>query len=196
MCSRYLFFFGFTFAIIGISTFLQVNDGTGRQAKQPSQVFPLNQLAPEFTVVDPEGKRIALAGYRGQILLLDFWATWCPPCREEVPALIELQERYGKRRFTILGISFDESDAAVRKFHEEKKLNYPVARVSPSFDKNYGALFQFPDSRLIGSDGLIRSTLPTTILIDGEGKLHSVHVGSSEFPMMQKEIKELMEGAK
>jgi cytochrome c biogenesis protein CcmG/thiol:disulfide interchange protein DsbE len=177
---------------IGLAGACFTKPGSPVLAQEAASSFPLDQPAPEFVVQDLSGRQIRLADYRGKVVLLSFWATWCPPCREETPALIQLQRQCAKRGFAILGISFDESEAPVQRYVAEKKLNFPVARISPSFDANYGALFHFPGGHLIDKDGLICSTLPTMLVIDRQGRLHSVHVRPREFPNVQREIQGLL----
>ena len=76
---------------------------------------PERPLAPEFALVDLDGKRLTLVGLRGKVVIIDFWATWCGPCRDEAPGLVALQRRWGRRGVQLVGISMDDSDVPVRK---------------------------------------------------------------------------------
>ena len=82
--------------------------------------------APPLSLPDPAGRRIALADFKGQVVLLDFWATWCEPCLYELPDLKKLQETFKPRGFTILGVSMDEEPRDVAPFLRENKIPYPV----------------------------------------------------------------------
>src|SRR5512135_2308447 len=85
------------------------------------------QLAPDFSLTDLAGKKLALSAYRGTVVLLNFWATWCGPCREEIPSLVSLQEKYRNKGLQIIGISLDDDAAPIPAFYRQYKMNYPVA---------------------------------------------------------------------
>jgi thiol-disulfide isomerase/thioredoxin len=112
-------------------------------------------LAPTFSLVDLTGKKIDLAGYSGKVVLLNFWATWCPPCRTQIPKLIELQDEYGRRGFQVLGIVVNDTKDAVNEFFKMIRPNYPVAMVTMDMRRNYGGLSALPASWLIGRDGRV-----------------------------------------
>jgi peroxiredoxin len=118
-------------------------------------------IATDFTLPDLTGKPRSLADWRNKVILLNFWATWCPPCREEIPGFIRLQERYGARGLQIVGISIDNPEAIAR-FWQEMKINYPLLLADDSvyglmaaYGNNKGGL---PYSVLIGPDGGITAT--------------------------------------
>ncbi len=111
--------------------------------------------APDFETKALDGSMIRLSDYKGKVVLLNFWATWCGPCRVEIPDFIELVNQYGDDGFAILGISIDEgSEEAVREFYEEFKMNYPVG-INPLLADLYGGMVGIPTSFLIGRDGRI-----------------------------------------
>jgi thiol-disulfide isomerase/thioredoxin len=117
------------------------------------------KTAPDFALTDLAGKTVRLADFRGKIILLDFWATWCVPCREEVPHLIELQRQYAERGFTLLGIALDEEGAAVVKpFAQQFGINYPVVIGNTRVSAAYGGMQALPTAFLIGRDGRILDT--------------------------------------
>jgi thiol-disulfide isomerase/thioredoxin len=115
----------------------------------------------DFSVTDIQGRTIRSADLRGKVVFVNFWATWCPPCRAEIPDLIQLQNKY-RDEIVILGISEDEDGLElVRSFVAEHKMNYPVAMTTPEV----AAVFK----------GI--SALPTTFVIDREGKIVQRHQG-------------------
>src|SRR5271157_5107461 len=83
--------------------------------------------APDFSLTDLAGKKLRLSNYRGQVVLLDFWASWCDPCKREIPHFIEMQDRYGPQGLQVVGISMDDDEKLAREFQEQFKMNYPVA---------------------------------------------------------------------
>jgi peroxiredoxin len=118
--------------------------------------------APDFTLKNIDGKDISLSDYKGKVVFINFWATWCGPCRHEVPAFIELQEEFGKDKLVILGISLDQGDlSVVEDFVDEFKINYEVL---------YGT------QQVVAAYGGIQS-IPTTFVIDGDGNIRDGGVG-------------------
>ncbi len=117
--------------------------------------------APALSAVDLDGHRVTSAAFRGKVVLINFWATWCPPCRAEIPELIALQEKY-RDRLQIIGISEDEAPAeVVKKFVADHSINYPVLMMTAEIEK------QFP--------GI--SALPTSFVVDRESRIVQKHVG-------------------
>lgn len=115
--------------------------------------------AADFSIPDLEGKLVSLSDYKGQIVMINFWATWCRPCREEIPGFVELQTKYGPEGFTILGLTIDTIDREeVKKFALEYKMNYPIlylGKQKKQVQKDYGNFRGIPTSFLIDRDGLI-----------------------------------------
>jgi peroxiredoxin len=121
----------------------------------------LLRQAPDFLLQDSAGSNIRLSDYRGRVVLVNFWATWCAPCKAEIPLLEEFEHAYARQGLTVIGVSMDESGwSSVRPFTEALKINYPVVIGSEGLASRYG---------LIG--------LPTTFLIDREGRIAATHVG-------------------
>lgn len=111
--------------------------------------------APDFSVTDLSGRKLTLADYRGKVVMFNFWATWCGPCREEIPDFVELQNRYRNQGLTILGISMDDDPAPVREFYERYRMNYPVAMGNDALADRFGGILGLPTTFLIGRDGRI-----------------------------------------
>jgi len=111
----------------------------------------------DFTVTDMNGKSVKLADYRGKVLVLDFWATWCPPCKAEIPGFVELQEAYGAKGLQVLGVSVDDTADKLKPFATEFKMNYPVLVGVDRDDLQdaYGPMWGIPTTFLIGRDGRI-----------------------------------------
>lgn len=132
--------------------------GTGEKA---SSAASQGVVAPDFTLKDINGGAVRLSDFKGKVVLLEFWATWCPPCRATVPELVALQKEYGNRDFTVLGVSVDDQAPGLktellnfsRKFH----INYPVLMGNDSVERKYG-IWSIPRSFLIDKDGMIRDS--------------------------------------
>jgi thiol-disulfide isomerase/thioredoxin len=123
----------------------------------------LRDAAPvgDFSVTDLSGRTFTSAGLKGKVVLVNFWATWCPPCRAEIPDLVKLQDKY-RDHLLVLGISQDEGPVEeVHKFAAQHGINYPIAMSTPDLEKVFRGV----------------SALPTTFVIDREGKIAQRHVG-------------------
>lgn len=133
--------------------------------------------APDFSLQDINGKTIRLSDYGGKVVILNFFATWCPPCREEIPDFIELVNTTDKERFAIVGISVEKGDEGiVRKFAAAKKISYPVLVDDGFVSKTYGP---------IGS-------IPTTFIIDRNGNIVEKIIGSRTKTEFADKIKPLL----
>jgi thiol-disulfide isomerase/thioredoxin len=117
---------------------------------------PRGKLAPGFTLTSVTGESVSLADYAGDVVLLDFWATWCGPCRMAIPHLIELQDELGDRGFQIVGISVDQATAAtVGAFADRAGINYPVAMGTSAVQQAYGGIRSIPTAFLVDRDGYV-----------------------------------------
>ncbi len=133
-------------------------------------------LAPQFSLTDISGRKLNLSDYKGKVVMLDFWATWCGPCRIEIPGFVELQKRYRDQGFSIIGISMDDGPEVVREFYQQFKMNYPVALGDDKTGELYGGIFG----------------MPTTFLIGRDGRIYAKHVGAMELEVFEQEIKTLL----
>jgi peroxiredoxin len=113
----------------------------------------------DFTLKDMNGKDVTLADYKGKVILLDFWATWCGPCKYEIPSFVELQEKYGREGFQAIGVSVDDTIDKLQPFVKQYKMNYPVLQGLGHQDLQdaYGPIWGIPVSVLISRDGKICS---------------------------------------
>ena len=120
----------------------------------PADAKPANL---DFTMKDMNGKDVKLADYKGKVILLDFWATWCGPCKFEIPGFVELQEKYGKHGLQVIGISVDDTVKLLQPYVAEYKMNYPVLQGLGHDDvqEAYGPMWGIPTSVIISRDGLI-----------------------------------------
>ena len=122
----------------------------------------LGQQRPEFAALDLKGDMRNIKEWDGKLILLNFWATWCPPCKKEIPHFIELQKEYGSQGFQIIGIAIDDEDA-VRDYVKEVGMNYPSLVVQDGgvmLAKRYGnGIGALPYSVIINRDGEISYTI-------------------------------------
>ena len=116
----------------------------------------LSKAAPDFTLVSLDGKNMRLSDLRGKAVLLNFWATWCGPCKIEMPWFVELQNEYGSQGLQIVGVAMDDSGTdEISKFAKEMGVNYPVLLGKEDVGDEYGGVPALPESFFIGRDGKI-----------------------------------------
>lgn len=110
--------------------------------------------APGFVLQSLEGRTVRLSQYRGKVVLVNFWATWCGGCKVEMPWLVELERRYRAQGLEIVGVSMDDAgDDVVTKFAKTKNVNYTIVRGSEAVAKAYGNVQMLPQTFLVGRDG-------------------------------------------
>ncbi len=133
------------------------------------------EMAPPFLLRDINGKIVSTADWKGKVVILNFWATWCPPCREEVPELVQLQANY-KDKLLVIGASEDEDEPQkVRQFVQRFGMNYPVVMATKELIDNYGGV----------------PALPTSFLIDPQGRVVQKHTGLYEYEVYEREVRAL-----
>jgi peroxiredoxin len=136
--------------------------------------------APDFALKDADGRTVHLSDYKGKVVLLDFWATWCGPCRMEIPWFIEMQRDKKDRGFEVLGVSMDDNGwEDVKPFLAEMKINYRVVIGNDQTAQIYGGV----------------ESLPTTFLIDRDGKIAVVYLGLTSKKDIQDGVEQLLQPA-
>lgn len=136
------------------------------------------QAAPKFDLKDATGAATTLADYKDKVVLLNFWATWCVPCRAEIPWFQEFDKKYKDRGFAVLGVSMDEEGwGIVKPYIEERKITYRIVIGDEMVSNLYGGI----------------ASLPTTFMIDRAGKIAAIHTGLVSKATYQKEIEDLLE---
>ena len=141
----------------------------------PADAKPANL---NFTMKDVAGKNVTLADFKGKVMLLDFWATWCGPCKVEIPHFIEFQERYGRKGFQVVGISVDDTAEKLEPYVRDMKMNYPVLQGLNHDDVQdaYGPILG----------------IPVSVLISRDGKVCATHTGLTDKDVFEREIKALL----
>lgn len=133
--------------------------------------------APDFTLKDSNGAAVKLSDYKGKVVLLNFWATWCGPCKIEIPWFIDFEQQYKDKGFAVLGVAMDDEGwEVVKPYLAARKVNYRVLLGDDSVSQLYGGI----------------DSLPTTFILDKDGNIASVHVGLVGKDNYQSEIQHLL----
>jgi thiol-disulfide isomerase/thioredoxin len=150
---------------------------SAQESDQPTIRFVRNpDPAPDFQLTGLDSRPVTLAGSKGKVVLVNFWATWCGPCRAEIPDLVELQKKY-QDRLQILGLVVDDDDLdAVKKFAAKFGINYPVALATNDIRIQYGGI----------------PALPTSFVLDSEGRVVQKHEGLRDPVLYETEIRSLL----
>ena len=136
----------------------------------------VRKTAPDFSLVDSNGGSIRLSDYKGKVVLLDFWATWCHGCKTEIPWYMEFQRKYKDKGLSVIGVAMDEDGwKSVKPFLENIKFNYTIVVGNPELAKEYGA-----------------DSLPVTLLIDRAGKIAVSHAGVVDKASFEKDVQTLI----
>src|SRR6202051_421160 len=147
------------------------------RAESPLKADKERKAAPEFELKDADGKTVRLSDYKGKVVLLDFWATWCGPCKVEIPWFIDFERRYKDKGFAVIGVSMDEEGwTAIKPFVSELAINYRILQGNDATAQLYGGV----------------DALPTTFLIDRDGKIAETHAGLAGKDDFEDGIKKLV----
>ena len=144
-------------------------------ALAPTRAGDQPVAAPAWQLEDLNGKTVSLSDFRGKVVVLNFWATWCGPCRAEIPGFIKLQKEYGDKGVVFLGLSEDEDANAVPPFIQKSGINYPVLLAKPAVASAYNA-----------------QALPTTYVIDRQGNIADQHLGAWPADELETSLKEAL----
>jgi peroxiredoxin len=143
----------------------------------PAGKGEVGSIAPAFTLPDLDGKPVALASMKGKVVILDFWATWCPPCKEEIPHFVRLQSKYKPQGLEIVGLALDLGGAKeVRPFAEEHDVNYTMLIGNEDVAKAYGNV----------------TMIPTTFVLDRNGKIVQRFIGYTAPEVFEETIRPLL----
>jgi len=160
------------------AVFLAAACSTETKADNPVKSLGARKPAPDFELKDSEGKTVKLSDYKGKVVLLNFWATWCGPCKIEIPWFVDFETQLKDKGFAVLGVSLDEEGwDIVKPYIESKKVNYRVMVGTDQVAQLYGGV----------------ESLPTSFIIDRDGKVALVHIGLVSKGQYLSEIQQLLE---
>lgn len=139
---------------------------------------PSPQAKLNFSFKNIDGKKVSLSEFKGKVIILDFWATWCVPCKAEIPDFIALQEKYGAQGLQVIGLSVDDSQSKAKQYVTEMKMNYPVLLAEGKEDilKAYDPI----------------PSIPVSIIIDRQGRIIARHLGIASKDVFENDIKPLL----
>lgn len=163
---RHKIFFLYLFLVLSVNL---ASDGLFTQ-----EDFPVD--APDFTLTDLDGNTISLSEMEGEVIFINFWATWCTPCKKEIPFFNDAYQTHKESGLKIIGISIDRSEKIVKKFLAKREFVYPVAMGTQRFLNDYG----------------IARVVPVTVIIDKKGKLRHKVIGDMEREEIEKFFQELI----
>jgi thiol-disulfide isomerase/thioredoxin len=158
----------------------QSGEGGGSSAVEPRLSCPTDAKPANlnFTLKDAENRDVSLSQYKGKVLVIDFWATWCGPCKVEIPHFVEFQDKYGKAGVQIVGISVDDTADKLAPYVRDMKMNYPVLQ-GLNHDEVQDAY-----GPIVG--------IPVSVIISRDGKICATHTGLTGKDVFEREIKALL----
>ena len=166
-----------TFAAVFAALWLAGCGGAPESVRAAVKAETARKPAPNFTLKDGDGKVVKLSDYKGKVVLLNFWATWCGPCKIEIPWFVEFEQNYRDKGFAVLGVSMDEEGwSVVKPYVTAHKVNYRMLIGDDMTAQMYGGV----------------ESLPTSFLIDREGRTAAVHIGLVSKKVYQDDIAQLI----
>jgi|tagenome__1003787_1003787.scaffolds.fasta_scaffold19144418_2 cytochrome c biogenesis protein CcmG/thiol:disulfide interchange protein DsbE len=154
--------------LLFVVLFIVIRQRVPKPARSAQRALPV--------MTDFDAKPVDLSRYAGEVVVVNFWAVWCTPCRAEIPQFVELQNRQRARGLQIVGISMDDPESVLRKFYSESKMNYPVVIGDQKLAEAYGGVLGLPTTVLIGRDQRVRDKL----------------VGTTDFKVLEEKIGALL----
>lgn len=178
MKTRKEFLVAFAAGAILLTSALSSCSGGGGNSAVNLKAEEDRNLAPDFTLEDANGQTVKLSDFKGKVVLLNFWATWCTPCRIEIPWFVDMEREFKDEGFAVIGISMDESGwDAVKPFMSDMKVNYRMVLGSEELAQLYSGV----------------EALPTSFVIDRDGRIASVHPGLVGRKVFEEEIRALLQ---
>jgi len=156
------------------------NLAVGAAGPEAKKKAPPKKMAPAFTLKDSDGKTVNLSDYKGKVVLINFWATWCGPCKIEIPWFIDFETRYKSKGFAVLGIAMDDEGwEVVKPYLAKNKINYRILGGNEKLAESWGGV----------------ESLPTTFIVAKDGSIYKQHVGLVSKDDYEKDIRKLLDGA-
>lgn len=145
---------------------------TARHPRPPLSSNAAPASAPDVTLKQANGAPLRLSDFAGKVVLLDFFATWCSPCRDEIPRFVQWQSKYGNQGLQVIGVAMDDDPRPVEGFSHELGINYPVVLGTPELASRFGGILG----------------LPANLVIARDGKIVSKHLGVTDLSLLQQEL--------
>ncbi len=170
--TRMLLLAALLLAVVALVMFTHQKVTRQNYSGRPTLVPSAAVTAPDFTLKQLNGTPLRLSDYEHKVILLDFFASWCAPCRDEIPQFVQWQAKYGNRGLQVIGVSMDDDVRPVQKFSRELRINYPVVVGTQEVASRYGGILGLPVNIVIGLDG----------------KIVSKHVGMEDLSLLEQEL--------
>lgn len=143
----------------------------------PASALNVGDAVPDFVRAGLDGTEVQLSRHRGKLVVLNFWASWCPPCREEMPVFSSWQQKLGEKGLQVIGVSMDDDPSEVTRFLERYPVSYPIVMGDARFAEQFG--------RVLG--------LPLTYLVDPQGRVVARYQGEADLAKMEAKIKAMLD---
>lgn len=154
----------------------KLKGGSPAAGKSASSCDASGKATFDFVLKDQNNQPVKLADYKGKVVIVNFWATWCGPCKVEIPDFVKLYAEYKDKGLVIVGISVDDSPEQLQAFMREYNMNYPVVQMRPEVEDAWGPFYGYPTSFIVSRDGSICTK----------------HIGPASHDQFESEIKSLL----